>query len=441
MAMDCVTVKKEPEELPEDNENGAPFQTPDYQSGPEFVNIKTEIDVEVTEYSIKQEPGTDVSTDHERSDRSDGWQESDDHTILPNNCLEVRLKLEADDSLSANENDQSMKETTPSNDNQATQDSNAFCRICSKRFANPGNVQRHMLLHTREKYPCEHCDRQFLTKDQLDKHTNKHTTLPTDRNFPCDDCDKKFKSSSNLMQHKRTHLTVKPYFCSLCHRSFAFKANLTKHQGKSRCKRPIDQPITCHVCNKIFEKEFLLKSHLRRHETDRPFSCDQCSMSFKYKSTLIRHIQLHNGIRPYPCPFCEKSFTHSGLLKPHLRVHTGEKPYQCPICSKGFAHKHNMQRHTIRHNKIKHLVCDICHKQFPKESRLKYHMKTHVNEKHFACNVCPKRFSHKQNVLRHYSRKHPNATYDCKDTDASVALKVWDTIKSKYSDEPGEILG
>ncbi|CAB3257547.1 unnamed protein product [Arctia plantaginis] len=366
-------------------------------------------------------------------------------TTLSSCCIDVEIKVEPEEYFDTyDENGLMTALPTTSHElkgSHNTRETGFSCRICLKNFANPGNVQRHMLLHTERKHHCTECPKQFQSKEQLDKHMLRHTYVPPERPFVCEHCNKQFKTSSNLMQHKRIHMEVKPYFCSQCHRSFAFKANLTKHQGKSRCKRPIDEPIQCHVCNKVFEKEFLLKSHLRRHDTDRPFSCDQCTMKFKYKSTLIRHIQLHDGIRPYACPVCDKTFTHSGLLKPHMRVHTGEKPYQCPICTKSFAHKHNMQRHAIRHNKIKHLVCDICHKKFPKESRLKYHMKTHVNEKHFSCHICPKKFSHKQNVLRHYTRKHPNAKYECKETDASVALKVWDTIKSKYSDDPGEILG
>lgn len=438
----CVNIKVEPVEYEEDIEKEA---TNIGENCPEFIDIKSE---NVTpEISFKAEP---VDDDAPAAD-SGIWMQNEAESRDANQFVEVEINMENEsecDPMPADPMEMYGQPTSTSSanlqelDKYSTTSSGRFCcSICNKTFANAGNVQRHMLIHEKQKYKCDRCDSLFTSKIKLDKHLfNKHT-VPNERSFPCDDCEKRFKSSSNLMQHRKVHLAEKPYQCPLCSKSFSFKSNLQKHQGKSRCRRPPGEPIQCHVCQKIFKKEFLLKSHLRRHDTERPFSCEQCDMKFKYKSTLIRHLQIHNGERPFPCPNCDKSFTHLGLLKPHLRIHTGEKPYECEICQKSFAHKHNMQRHKLRHDKVKHLVCDVCHKQFPKESRLKYHLKTHLNEKHFACFVCPKRFSHRQNVLRHYSRKHPGVEYNCTDTDASVALKIWDTYKSRYFCEAEEILG
>ncbi|XP_023940738.1 zinc finger protein OZF [Bicyclus anynana] len=305
-------------------------------------------------------------------------------------------------------------------------DGKFMCPICQKSFVNKGNLSRHLMItHTREKLECNVCFREFIKQGHYQKHLLTHST---EKRFKCEECDKRFRTSSNLEQHKRIHLLVKPFHCQVCTRQFAVKANLAKHQGSGRCKIPNHDPIVCNICNKVFQKEFLLKSHLRKHTTERPYVCDKCKMSFKYKSTLIRHVQLHNNIKPYSCTICKKKFTHSGLIKPHMRKHTGEKPYSCPICNKQFAHKHNMQRHTLRHAKIKNLVCEVCKKVFPKESRLIYHMRTHTKAKPFKCGVCGKTFSHRQNIIRHYSRKHPNDTYNCKDTDASVAKDVWENV-------------
>ncbi|XP_026754004.2 zinc finger protein OZF-like [Galleria mellonella] len=436
------------QKAPEDDNNGT--EITDIQ--PEFISIKTEVEEipSIPEVRIKQEPQyyseeptspPPAPTWHRPIKTEPAAQESRNEFIVSvktepvdpdcNYIVEPETVLVEHPIFEPNTSNFVYPVTLTSLPERYLKDNSEvkyMCLICNKNFASNANLQRHLPLHTRTKYTCHVCQKEFTKKLLLDKHVSVHSG---EKLYDCNDCGKKFRTSSNLFQHKRIHAIHKEFVCEVCHRGFAVKSNLLKHQGKSRCKRPIDQPIVCHVCNKVFKREFLLKSHLRRHTTDKPFSCELCDMNFKYKSTLIRHIQLHNGLKPYACSICNKSFTHPGLIKPHMRIHTGEKPYECPVCNKLFAHKHNMQRHALRHNKVKHLTCDVCMKKFPKESRLKYHMKTHTNEKHFSCNVCPKKFSHKQNVLRHYTRKHPNATYECKETDASVALKVWDEVLKK----------
>ncbi|CAG4986153.1 unnamed protein product [Colias eurytheme] len=304
-----------------------------------------------------------------------------------------------------------------------------ICPVCCRTFATKGHIYKHSILHSRQKLECHICLTRFNALEDYETHLNEHC-----RKFPCTDCGKRFLSSSNLQQHKKIHLDVKPYKCEKCSRAFAVKANLQRHQKSVGCKTPTEPELTCNVCDKVFIKECLLKSHLRRHTTEKPFHCEMCDMQFKYKSTLVRHIQVHNDIRPYSCQFCNKQFTHSGLLKPHLRKHTGEKPYTCPTCKKQFAHKHNMLRHTLRHNREKNLECQLCHKVFPRESRLIYHMRSHTNSKPFKCDVCGRKFSHKHNVLRHYQRKHPNETYVAKYTDATVAKQVWQKVQQKLSE-------
>ncbi|XP_060808979.1 zinc finger protein OZF-like [Amyelois transitella] len=432
MSSESVTIKKEPDIEPAVQQNVGHNGD---MSQPEFVNIKIEIEPHHPEISIKTEP----TSDNEEDIQQNLWHvppapvsvktEPLDYTInrplLPD-CVARPVQLIVAPIIYEPNTSESQHE----DEIQPTRLLNGeyVCPICKKMFTTKGHAQRHIALHSRRSHPCHSCGKTFTREELL----QKHVATQHERTYPCDECPKVFRTSSNLQQHKKSHLKDKPYFCDKCHRYFAIKANLTKHQGKSRCKRPIDEPIQCHVCHKIFQKEFLLKSHLRRHTSEKPYSCDECKMNFKYKSTLIRHVQIHKEDKPFTCDVCDKPFTHPGLIKPHMRIHTGEKPYECPVCKKKFSHKHNMQRHSVRHEKVKHTTCNICNKKFPKESRLKYHMRVHSDEKlQFVCQFCPKKFSHKQNIVRHYSKKHPEHSYNEKLTDAGVALKIWQEVLRK----------
>ncbi|NXV71820.1 ZN214 protein, partial [Atlantisia rogersi] len=48
---------------------------------------------------------------------------------------------------------------------------------------------------------------------------------------------------------------------------------------------------------------------------------------------------------PLKCPVCNKSFQNQSRLLSHMRSHTGERPFVCPDCGRGFSHKCNLQRH------------------------------------------------------------------------------------------------
>ena len=88
---------------------------------------------------------------------------------------------------------------------------------CDKNFVLKDDLRVHERIHIREKpFKCHHCDKTFVQNDDLRVHERLHTG---EKPFNCHHCDKKFVQKDNLfgrsnrtalfgMCHLRCHLTL-----------------------------------------------------------------------------------------------------------------------------------------------------------------------------------------------------------------------------------------
>ncbi|KAJ2941067.1 hypothetical protein O0L34_g13196 [Tuta absoluta] len=193
------------------------------------------------------------------------------------------------------------------------------CAHCNKMYANKESLKYHMTrAHTHEtgrlvkNHVCHDCGKAFTSPSLLQKHSIKHSNR---KDHYCVECDKSFKSEYILRHHLKT---------TMSHNSYT------------------DLPLPCLQCKKRFAIRRDLDRHMNRvHLNIKPFQCDQCEKGYVNNWSLKEHQRLiHEGYkRPlkYPCPMCDKIFDRQHILKSHIRTHTGERPYQCSKCPAAFS--------------------------------------------------------------------------------------------------------
>ena len=82
--------------------------------------------------------------------------------------------------------------------------------------------------------------------------------------FPCELCEKRFLTSSHLKDHMKIHTKAKPHQCSHCSKAFANKSHLTIHIRTHTGEKP----YKCVFCGRCFAQSSLLKTHKKAQHAD-----------------------------------------------------------------------------------------------------------------------------------------------------------------------------
>lgn len=87
----------------------------------------------------------------------------------------------------------------------------------------------------------------------------------------------------------------------------------------------------CFVCKEFIKNRFQFMGHVRKHMTLKPFQCPDCGRTFSSSRETKSHQRVHSDERPYMCTECGKAFKLLTTLKDHQVVHTGEKRFKCKV--------------------------------------------------------------------------------------------------------------
>ncbi|XP_076449772.1 uncharacterized protein LOC143286083 [Babylonia areolata] len=254
------------------------------------------------------------------------------------------------------------------------------CIFCSQTFGafdvfKEHESKKHWLNVYFEKNMCEVCGKEFVSRQQFQKHIKLHEEKQG--LFSCSHCKQTFRFESKLQKHMAKHKRGS-YACQFCGKLYMTKISLDRHEQVVH----IGIKDFKHKC-KLCDAQFINATHLRDHVTNKhtsgtSYRCGQCGMGFRYLSTFARHKRVvHDGDTPYVCQECGEKFPQKKQLQRHSAVHTGINPFQCPACPKTFSLDRTMREHfDFAHGGIQRFVCPHCGSKFPRSRSLKRHLVT-----------------------------------------------------------------
>uniref|UniRef100_A0A182NIU7 Zinc finger protein n=1 Tax=Anopheles dirus TaxID=7168 RepID=A0A182NIU7_9DIPT len=294
-----------------------------------------------------------------------------------------------------------------------------FCNDCSKGFPFKSQMDRHILVHTKEKkFICEVCEKGFSQKINLDVHMRVHTGEQPDKKYTCQICLRKCSRISELEAHLSTHMKHFPHVCPVCTQRFSELTSLYTH-FRADHRDVMSHPELIEVLSQN-ENAMLISGQEPddiRHNDGR-YECVVCGKVYRSQQMLSRHKRKMH-VKIFRCPHCPRKYAYKSLLTKHLPTHTLEKPFPCPHCPLSYTQRVNLKCHIGR--KHPHMLQELhiektVRSMVPDENEGSDQYEETAAVRAYECDQCGKRFSRKPTLLVHMAA-HANgdepATYDC----------------------------
>ncbi|KAH7706728.1 oocyte zinc finger protein XlCOF6-like protein [Aphelenchoides avenae] len=283
------------------------------------------------------------------------------------------------------------------------------CPVCGVPSPCRANLQRHMLVHTKQ--------------------------IPV----ICALCNKGVRDMSSLKRHMLAHSGERPFGCTLCTSRFKFRYDLVKHMRKVHksitenaprredVKEAIRQDTLvtediqhhqCPICQVPSASKADLRRHMRVHTKQGPLTCAVCAKSIRDMSSLSRHMMLvHSDKRAFECTLCTSSFKLRWRLSQHMKTVHGQTTENAPVHRRGEYTIHSVQcAGLVKRFAVDQFECKICLRAYPTRKRLRSHLLVHTKHKGFSCATCGNSYRDNDALTRHmlvHSGERPFACSEC----------------------------
>ncbi|XP_030760244.1 PR domain zinc finger protein 5-like isoform X3 [Sitophilus oryzae] len=321
------------------------------------------------------------------------------------------------------------------------------CAICGYQTLDKPNFYRHEKIHMapedRQLFACVHCDKEYTTKQILqrhleDNHIDSRSQAAEKKVYKCTMCHAQTRKESHLRQHMKIHLAPEDrefFVCTHCDKKYmtkkALKSHLENNHTDSRSQAAKEIVFKCAICDFQTIRELNLHNHKKIHlsrEERQLFPCTLCEKKYSTKGYLQSHfINKHSDSRPkeaeqmvFRCAICGFRTLRSTSLRSHKKIHMAPEERQlfaCTHCDKTYKSGHFLRRHfeenhvdgrskAARKNIHK---CSTCGYQTPYSTHLQRHQKIHLapdERQLFACAHCDKKYTEKQRLKVHFDVDH-----------------------------------
>ncbi|XP_070821809.1 zinc finger protein 1035 [Chaetodon trifascialis] len=346
------------------------------------------------------------------------------------------------------------------------------CAECGRCFFQASQLQQHQRMHKSE-FQCQACGRGFVSLFALRKHKHTHGKS---RPYRCSKCHLSFTGPTQLAEHMSTH-REENFPCDICNRAFLSKSSRAEHRKSHSKSGDHNQPSSsreehktsaalsessalvnrelkyrCGVCSERFRDPEKLSEHGCMAAKERPYSCLDCDKHFLHASHLKKHRTTHQlpwSNSEYPCNQCNNSSFSSQHFLSHLKSHVdsaaetkcktegkdGEPSHGfiCPVCHQCFASATELIGHFPTHLDST-FECKICKMTFPSGGKLEEHECRHLTSAtEFECTECGKSFLGSDAFRQHHCSRQQHKTMENECSNASET-----TPSPTYHQAPGE---
>ncbi|ODN05754.1 putative zinc finger protein [Orchesella cincta] len=250
-------------------------------------------------------------------------------------------------------------------------------KVKNARFAVETVIQDHIIGTHIGAYKCHVCEKILPTYYKYYKHLKLHR----DKILNCDICMRPFKDESEIVRHKWSHMNSEE-------REEA-KRNGVKgfHSRYSDIITQKPRNLPCHICGKLFQTNFALKTHEKTHDDHREREmCPLCGKmlisgpSVEYHERYGCPNRIPNPLEVHECHICYKRLKTRALVRKHVKqfhsATSSEKKFICSTCGKSFRTDGQLNRHQTVHSDARPFPCDRCKAAFKEKRNLQRHRAT-----------------------------------------------------------------